>query len=347
VSAGSVLVLAAGRGTRMRSSVPKVLHRLCGLPMVAHVARAALHVARERDLLPFVVVSTQAERVQKAVPEMTPIHQGEPQGTGHALAVALPHLPPGPVLVVNGDMPLLTAKVLGQLWQAHQDASAHATLATARLQNPRGYGRIVRDPSGQFLRVVEEADASPSERAIREVNAGMYVVDRDACREALGQLAANNAQGEYYLPDLWPLLRRQGYRVQAVEVEDPQAVQGVNDRYELAVAEEILYRRRARELGQRGVTLGGGATARVDMSCTVEEDAYLGPCVRLGGRSRVGPRARVEGSTYLQDSWVEAGAQVTDSWVTGALLRPGARVTGGSRISPAGWGGEEEEGLWW
>ncbi len=335
-AAGSVVILAAGKGTRMRSELPKVLHRLSGLPMVAHVVRAALPLARERNMRLFVVVGHGADAVARAVPEAVPILQREQRGTGHALAVALEHLPSGPILLLHGDMPLVTTGILHALFEAHAKEKSVFTLATAVLEDPAGYGRILRDPTGAFQRVVEYADATPAERAIREINAALYVMERSAVELALKELKADNAQGELYLPDIARILLGRGERVVAVQISDATLVTGINNRFELGQAAKVLYARRARELALSGVGIEAPDGVRVDTPSEVGEDAYVGEGVSLRDSTVVGAGARIVGRAEVIASRMEAGAFLNGGRVRHVHMGPGARIVGASQIGQTG-----------
>src|SRR3954469_14995727 len=230
-AAPTVVILAAGEGTRMRSSLPKVLHPICGRPMLLWPVLAA----REAGAARVVVVDTRKRRLEAHLPTGVELAvQAEPRGTGDAVAAALPHLgDDGTVLVVNGDMPLITGDAIAALLEAHAAAGAAATLATMELEDPAGSGRGVRAPDGGVARVVETkapGDATPEELAIREVNAGLYAFDVAALRGALARLGDDNAQGELYLPDVVPVLLADGLVVRAQVLPDPDLALGVNDR---------------------------------------------------------------------------------------------------------------------
>ncbi len=231
MTAPTVVILAAGQGTRMRSKTPKVLHPLCGRPMIAWPVAAA----REAGAGRVVVVDGPARVLEGHLPEGVELAiQPEPNGTGGAVQAAAGHLDDGVVLILNGDVPLVTAEAIADLLAAHEAAGAQATLATMTLDDPSGYGRVVRDPDGGVARVVETkagGDATPGELAIAEVNAGVYAFDAAPLRDALGHLTPDNAQGELYLPAVLDHLER----VAAHEIADAALLLGVNDRADLAV----------------------------------------------------------------------------------------------------------------
>jgi bifunctional UDP-N-acetylglucosamine pyrophosphorylase/glucosamine-1-phosphate N-acetyltransferase len=252
----SVVVLAAGQGTRMRSELPKVLHPVCGRPMLLHVLAAVdeLHAS------PVVVVLGHGyDQVVPYLPAGCLMALQEKQlGTGHALLSAADLLPPGPALVVPGDTPLVTGEGLRSLVRDHETSGAAATVLTTRLDDPTGYGRVIRAADGSVARIVEHRDADPDESAVKEINSGMYVLPVPLALEILRELGADNDQGEIYLTDVVAGLRRRGEVVAASMVADSSLVLGVNSPAELADAETLMSRRlQLQEKGSAGQTRGG------------------------------------------------------------------------------------------
>jgi bifunctional UDP-N-acetylglucosamine pyrophosphorylase/glucosamine-1-phosphate N-acetyltransferase len=345
VTAPVVVILAAGRGTRMRSAVPKVLHPVCGRPMVLWPVAAALAAGASR----VVVVDGPDRALESVLPDgVELVVQAQARGTGDAIRAAEEHFAPdAPVIVLSGDVPLVTAETIGELAAAHDGARAVATLVTMRLDDPSGYGRVVRSAGGGVERVVEtkaEGDATPDELAIDEVNAGLYAFDGGALRGALEHLRADNAQGEYYLPDLLPLLRAEGGIVAALEVDDSTVALGVNDRAGLAAVTALAQRRILRAHMQAGVTFLAAESTLVDAEVQIGEDTVIGPGCSLlgetnvGGRCHVGPATTLTGATlgddvsvlhsYLDSCRVEDGSSVGPFAYLrpGAVLRPGAKA---------------------
>jgi bifunctional UDP-N-acetylglucosamine pyrophosphorylase / glucosamine-1-phosphate N-acetyltransferase len=333
----AVVVLAAGQGTRMRSATPKVLHELGGRSMLGHVLAAAGPLGAGTTL---VVVGSGREAVEQHLAAVAPgaraVLQAEQLGSGHAARVALDAVPDleGPVLVVNGDAPLLTAGTLDALVAAHTAAGSVFTVLTAEVADPTGLGRIVRDGRGAPRAIVEERDANEEQRAIREVNAGVYVANAATLRRVLGGLATDNAQGEQYLTDALAPLVEGGAPVAAVRAEDPADVLGCNDRVELAARRRTLNDRVLEELMRSGVTVVDPATTWVDVTATVAPDALLEPGVHLRGTTSVGTGAVVGPDTTLVDTTVEDGAAVVRSHVLGAVVGPGASVGPFSYLRP-------------
>ena len=327
------IILAAGVGKRMRSSLPKVLHRICGRPMIRYVLAAVDEAGLGR---PVVVVGRGAEAVQVEVGDgATFVVQAEQKGTAHALLVGLEAAPDGEaVLVLYGDVPLLTGQTLERLVAQYRDARPGVTLLTASLPDPAGYGRIVRGTGGTVTRIVEEADASPDERAIREINAGTYVFDGALLREGLRHVQPTNAQGEYYLTDViaWTLSR--GARVDALPVDDPVEVLGVNSRRDLARAEAAMRERLLDRLMDGGVTVVDPQTTYVHADVAVGEDTIIQPGSSLEGTTRIGRGCVIGPNARLVDATIGDGAAVVASTVVQSTLGEGSRIGPYSHLRP-------------
>lgn len=324
--ARAAVVLAAGKGTRFRSDTPKVLHEVAGRSML----RWVLAALRPLDLDRVVVVvghgheEVAADAADAPGLEIVTVHQAEQRGTGHALRVAFEADAldgVDNVLVVPGDAPLIAGAPLAGMFAAQQGNAA--AMMTTVLDDPTGYGRIVRDAGGAVLRVVEERDATPEERAIAEVNVSMYVFDADAVRRELGNLRTDNAQGEEYLTDVVELLVPEGVApVQA----PPASVRGVNDREQLAGAGVELRAAILSQLLRDGVTIVDPAATYVDAGCVVAPDATLLPGTHLQGATSVAAGATIGPNTRLVDTTVEAGATVTYTVALSAHIGPDAQV---------------------
>jgi bifunctional UDP-N-acetylglucosamine pyrophosphorylase / glucosamine-1-phosphate N-acetyltransferase len=346
-SVAAVVVLAAGQGTRMKSSTPKVLHTLCGRSMLGHVLAAAEPLSAAHTV---VVVGAGREQVEEhlaaVAPDARPVFQAEQRGSGHAAAVALDAVPEvdGPVLIVNGDAPLLRPETIAALVDEHRGAGNVLTVLTAEVDDPTGLGRIVRDADGAVTAIVEQRDATDEQRAIREINAGVYVGDAAALRRTLAGLGEDNDQGEQYLTDVLGLLVAEGARVGGARAEDPVDVLGCNDRRELAARRRTLNDRVLDDLMRSGVTVVDPATTWVDVTVTVEADAVLEPGVQLQGSTSVATGAVVGPDSTLRDTAVGEGASVVRSHVLGAVvgpeatvgpfsyLRPGTRLGAGAKV---------------
>ena len=343
----AVVVLAAGQGTRMRSSVPKVLHTLGGRSLLGHVLAAASAVTTTATV---VVVGAGREQVEEHLAEVAPgartAVQAEQRGSGHAAAVALEELAglEGPVLLLNGDVPLLRGQTLRALVAAHVRTGEAMTVLTAEVDDPTGLGRIVRDESGEVRAIVEERDATPRQRGIREINAGVYVVQAADLRSALARLSTDNDQGEQYVTDVLGLLVADGKRVAGVPADDADDVLGCNDRIELAARRRQLNDRVLAELMRSGVTVVDPQTTWVDVTASVAPDVVLHPGVQLHGRTTVATGAEVGPDSTLVDTSVGEGARVVRAHCTEAeigprvdvgpfaYLRPGTRLAAGAKV---------------
>ena len=343
----TVVVLAAGEGKRMNSTTPKVLHPLLGRSLLGHVLAAAGDLAAGRVL---VVVGVGAEQVTAHLagiaPGATPVVQDGQRGTGHAVRVALAAAPEaaGTVVVLNGDVPLLRPATVNALVERHEAGDAAATLLAARVDDPTGLGRIIRDPGGKLERVVEEPDATAAQRAVREVNAGVYAFDTAALREALDKVGTDNAQGEEYLTDVPELLVATGHRAEVHLVADPTEILGCNDRAELAVLRALLRDRVNTGWMRSGVTILDPATTWIDVTATVGRDTVIDQNTQLRGATVVGEDATVGPDVSLIDTVVEAGASVVRAHAVGAhigprsqvgpyaSLRPASRLAGGAKV---------------
>ncbi|WP_193047858.1 bifunctional UDP-N-acetylglucosamine diphosphorylase/glucosamine-1-phosphate N-acetyltransferase GlmU [Mycolicibacterium baixiangningiae] len=336
----AVLVLAAGAGTRMRSDIPKVLHTLGGRSMLAHTLHAVAKVAPEHLV---VVLGHDRERIAPAVDALAaelgrPIEiaiQDEQLGTGHAAECGLGALPEdfsGVVVVTTGDTPLLDADTVAELLATH--GSAAATVLTTTVDDPTGYGRILRTQDDEVTGIVEQADASPSQQAIREVNAGVYAFDTTALRSALRRLRSDNAQHELYLTDAIAILRQDGLSVRATHVDDSALVAGVNDRVQLAALGAELNRRLVTAHQRSGVTVIDPNSTWIDVDVTIGRDTVLRPGTQLLGRTSIGGRCDVGPDTTLTDVTVGDGASVVRTHGSASVIGDGATVGPFSYLRP-------------
>ena len=331
------VILAAGKGTRMKSARAKVLHPLLGVPLLDHVVRTVQSLGVEPIT---VVVGHQAEVVEAAFAGrgLGFVRQDPPLGTGHAVQAARERVAAHPertLLVVNGDLPLLRAETLARLLEAHRSGGAAATLLSVVLDDPAEYGRVVREADGSVRAVVENKDASPEQKRIREINAGIYAFQPGRLLEALAQLRPQNAQGEYYLTDVIGLLRKAGQRVNVVTAADSQEALGVNSHSELAAAARILRQRRCQALMASGVGIEDPETTFVGAEVEVEADAVLRAFTVLEGRTKVAAGAVVGPFVRIVDSSVGPGAQILDHCLLRAcVVEEGASVGPFAHIRP-------------
>ncbi len=333
------VVLAAGHGKRMRSDLLKVLHPVGGVPMVALVLDALREAGVGRVIA---VVGHQREAVRQLLGDRVEYAVQERQlGTGHALLQARPLIDDGAdAVVLYGDTPLLTPETLARLIRVHREREAAATLLTVTVEDPRGYGRIVRDAAGRFERIVEEADAGPAEKAIREVNPGIYCFRAGPLFAALERVRPDNAQGEYYLVDVIPDLLAGGFRVETVLTEEPLEVQGVNTRRDLARAEAALRERVLNRLMDSGVTVVDPATTYVSPRARVGRDTVLAPFTVIEGETEVGRGCRLGPGAHITGCRLGDGVRVWHSVLEesqvadGVTIGPFSHLRAGSRLEP-------------
>ncbi|MFH0872055.1 MAG: bifunctional UDP-N-acetylglucosamine diphosphorylase/glucosamine-1-phosphate N-acetyltransferase GlmU [bacterium] len=340
------VILAAGEGKRMRSKHPKVLHSLWGKPMVEYV----LDVCQRMELTKtFLVIGHQAQRVKEALAHRSPcfVLQRQQRGTGHALMQVRPHLKgfSGDLLVICGDVPLIAEEILRGLLAAHRAARAAATLLTTHLEDPTGYGRVIREKQGGLRRIVEEADANARQQSIQEVNTGIYCFAASSLFEALEEVGSSNRQGEYYLPDAFPLLQKKGGRVKICYTADSEKVMGINSREDLAQALLALKRGKLTELMRGGVTILDPASTFIDIPARIGRDTVIYPNSYIEGETVIGedcilyPGSRIVGSkigdgVVVLDHCLILQSEVADGSKVGpfAHLRPQSQIGKGARI---------------
>jgi len=321
----------------MKSSLPKVLHPLAGRPLIEHVLRAIVPLGPASTV---VVVGYEADAVKRALGgngDLEFVTQSPQLGTGHALLQAEPLLSArtGTVLLVYADVPLLQTSTLARLVETHRAANASATVLTARVANPFGYGRILRGHAGQIERIVEERDASAAEREIDEINSGIYAFDLAPLFSSLRQLAANNSQGEYYLTDLVAAYRATGRTLETLVLDDAQELQGVNTRIDLANLSGTLRERKNRDLMLSGVTLEDPAGTFVDVDVVIGADTVVATGVRLEGRTRIGSGCRIHAGARLTNATIGDNVRILDySIVVESSIGSGASVGPFSHLRP-------------
>jgi bifunctional UDP-N-acetylglucosamine pyrophosphorylase/glucosamine-1-phosphate N-acetyltransferase len=325
------MILAAGEGTRMRSATPKVLHPLAGRALIDHVIDAALAVTGRP---PVVVVGPGRADVVSAIGDRAEcVEQPEPRGTGDALRSIPERLrEAGEVLVLSGDVPLVRAQTLGRLIDHHRRSRAAATLLTAMPANPRGLGRVYRDPeTGRVVRTIEERDLPPGAYAPPEVGAGVYVFNGSQLWPALARIRNDNAQGEYYLPDVLPLL---GGHVEAMLLDDPEEALGINDRSQLAAAESVLRIRVLEHLMESGVTIEDPGTTYVDAAVRVGRDSVIRPMSLLRGDTVLGEGCDIGPMAHLRDVVAGDRVNIGASHLEGCKLGDGVMIGSFNRVRP-------------
>lgn len=334
----AAIVLAAGEGTRMRSTRPKVLFSLLGRSLLGHVL-AAVRALDPQELV--VVTGHRRAEVEAHLAEIDPaakpVYQTEQRGTGHAVRVALEALDAerraagrptltGTILVTAADTPLLTSRSLAAMVAHREQTGVAGVLLTATMPDPTGYGRVLRDDSGRVRGIVEERDADPAHREIREVNAGVYAFDAAKVRAALARLTTDNAQGEEYLTDVVRIFGTEGEPVAAAILDDWREILGVNDRAQLAVAAALLRDRKNTALMRAGVTIMDPATTWIDVDVDVAPEAEIWPNTILAGTTRVAASARIGPNCHLIDTEVGERARVRDATCENAQIGPDAEV---------------------
>lgn len=345
----TAIVLAAGEGTRMRSATPKVLHRIAGRTLVEHAVRAAAGldpahlvtvVGHGRE-----AVTDHLKTIGEALGrEIVAAVQEQQKGTGHAVACGLAELPAeltGTVVVSYGDAPLLTPQTLHHLVAEHVERGQAVTVLTAMVPDPNGYGRILRDADGAVTAIVEQRDATDEQRAITEINSGIYAFDARVLIDGLGRLGTDNAQGELYLTDVLAIARADGHRTGALVTEDNWQVEGVNDRVQLANLGAELNRRLVRDWQRAGVTMIDPATVWLDMDVRLARDVTIEPNTQLRGHTTVGEGATIGPDTTLTDVIVGEGAKVIRTHGSDAEIGPNASVGPFAYLRPGAQLGEK------
>lgn len=332
-----VVVLAAGKSTRMKSARPKVLHQLAGRMLIEHVLHTASTLTSASTTL---VVGHAADDVKAALsgwPDLHYVTQSPQLGTGHALlqTEALLSGKKGTVLLLYGDVPLLTSGTLQRLLEAHHTSHAAATVLTAELDDPYGYGRIIRDDEGKITRIVEERDASAAQREVREINSGIYAFSLTKLFESLHGLATDNAQGEYYLTDLIALYRQQKRRIEGLCLDHADELRGVNSRVELAEMAGVVRSRRNKMVMLSGVTLEDPNTTYIDEGIAIGIDTTIGPGVQLQGHTTIGDRCTILAGCRLTNVTVGDDVTILDHCVlTNAVVGSEARLGPFAHIRP-------------
>ena len=338
----AIAIMAAGKGTRLKSQLPKVLHEVGGKPLLEHVIRAAIRVVPAKDI--YAIIGHEAERVRQAVAQtgVNFVLQAEQRGTGHALMVARDSLMGyDHVIVLSGDAPMITPETIGRLRNFHLEESAAMTLLSAELENPTGYGRVLRknSRSTEVQAIVEEKAASAEQKKLREINSGFYVFDVKDLYGNIGEISNTNVHGEYYLTDMAEVLRKARRRVVAYKTETPNEVLGGNTRAELADIDQQMRFAKCRQLMGEGVTIFYPATCVIDTDVSIAPDTVIEPYVQLLGNTRIGTACRVRSYCVLRDSVIADGVMVRPGCImedahisAGAIVGPYSHLRPGSQI---------------
>jgi bifunctional UDP-N-acetylglucosamine pyrophosphorylase / glucosamine-1-phosphate N-acetyltransferase len=340
----AVIILAAGEGTRMGTAAPKMLNEVCGRPMLGHVVAAARELHPERLILVVSDLGGQvASYARNFCPEAALVVQERrgSWGTGHAVRTVIESagVIHGTVVVLFSDTPMLRGKTLVSLVAAHEAAGAAVTVLTAQAPDPKGYGRILRDEAGQVTAIVEEADATPAERAVTEISSGMFAFDGDLLADAVKRVPAAKATGEEYLTEVPAILRADGHLVSSAFCPDFDEIQGVNNQAQLARARRVLNERLLAHWMAAGVTIVDPASTWIDVDVRIEPGARISQSTQLEGRTTVGAAASIGPGCLLRDTAVGAGATVQQAVCEAAVIEPGSVVGPFAHLTPEPRGG--------
>ncbi len=325
-SLGTV-ILAAGDGTRLRSQIPKSLHRICGRPMIVHILRTIEGLS---DYKQVVVVGFSHETIRDALSgyDVEFALQEKRQGTGHAVIITEEMFKDfdGDVMVLVGDAPLLTRTTVEKLLGRHRHQDASATILTTKMKNPSGYGRILRHQDGAVLKIVEDKDANIYEKKVNEINTGTYVFDSQELFEALKEIRPNNEQGEYYLTDVIHIMVKKKKRVEAYVTKDPSETMGINDRVQFAKAERIMRDRILKRLMLSGVTIIDPASTFIDDSVLIEMDTIINPNSHLVGKTKIGQGCEIGPLTQIENCDIGGDCRINSSYLRGCTIPPGMSI---------------------
>lgn len=319
----TVVILAAGEGKRMYSKLPKVLHKVCGLAMVEHVVNSAKEIGCEE---PIVVIGHGAEMLRQTISDVRFVTQEVQQGTGHAVMQADAYINDGDILVLYGDTPLVSVEKLKEMYQFHKQGGYGVTVLTADLDNPSGYGRIVRNKEGLVETIVEDKDASQEVKSIKEVNSGMYFFNGPELKKALKKLTNNNSQKEYYLTDCLHIIRAEGYKISAFKTDDPTEIMGVNNRLQLSEANEIMKKRILNSHMLAGVTIIDANNTYIDKTVKIARDVTIYPGCILEGNTVIDEDCLIGPGTRIKDSILGKGVSAQNSVIIESKIGEGTTV---------------------
>lgn len=328
------LILAAGQGTRMKSETPKVLHHICGMPMIDYVVQTAKKLNPERIYL---VVGFKEKLIRKHLGNsILYITQSEQLGTGHAVMQAGSELSDykGDVVVLYGDVPLVSEETLQILLEKHRKSRASATFVTTKVSDPYGFGRIVRNRTRKTIRIVEEKDATPAQKRINEINPGIYCFKSRALMNALKKVGNDNEQQEYYLTDVIDILVREGRKVETVTTSDEIEIMQINDRKQLALLNRIMHDRVNGRLMSEGITIIDPATTFVSTTVRIEGDVILYPFTYIEGYTRIGSGTVIGPQSYITDSDIGCNVVIVMSYLSSCVVQDGSRIGPYSHLRP-------------
>ena len=330
----AAIILAAGKSTRMRSSLPKPLHPVCGIPMTEHVIRACKSAGIHRIV---VVIGHEAELVREGLGDSVEyVVQHEQKGTAHAVQCAqslLSHWD-GPIITLAGDTPLLQSSTIAQLLQLRAKSNSPLAMLTVSLPDPAGYGRIIRDSEGQVCAIIEEKDASASQREISECNPSLYAFNGPSLWKSLKEIKSDNVQGEFYLTDVISILRKSSQRIESLQVQDHRDVLGVNNRVDLSVVQAVMKQRLMEQHMLNGVTVTDPSSTYIEMDVEIGQDTLLEPNTILLRGTRIGQRCHIGAFSRLERAVLEDEVKVLGAWITDSTLHNTSRVGPFSQLRP-------------
>ena len=332
------IILAAGEGRRMKSKLPKVLHKICGKPILEYVINASKNANVEKNVI---IVGHGGDQVKDYFKdkdvyfENQPIGEGAPYGTGFAVMQGLKYVEDeDSVVVLCGDTPLITGKTIDNLFSFHRNGQYDCTVLTAILDSPTGYGRVIRDETSNILKIVEEKDASEEEALVNEINSGVYCFSGKMLKYGLGKIDSNNAQGEYYLTDLVEILRNEGYNVGAHVIEDSIEIHGINNRIQLSFSEKVMRDRINDYHMLNGVTMIDSASTYIEEGVSIGNDTIIYPNTFIQGNTTIGEDCIIRSSSRIIDSKIDDFVDIESSLIEESVVESGTKIGPNAHLRP-------------